>query len=502
MSNIRRQSIISSVIVYFGFALGFFNTWLFAREGGFSQTQYGLTGVFIAIANVIFAFSNLGMQAYIYKFFPYYNDNLPPAKNDMISFALATSCLGFLIMLLSGLIFKDFVIRKYGTNSPDLIKYYYWVFPFGFGLTIYSLLEAFAWQLKKSVVTNFLREVQFRALTTILIVLSLTGVIKNFDLFIKLFAFTYITIACILLTYLLSTGQIHFTWSLSRVTKKFFKKIVALAAFVWGGGLVYSIANVFDTILIAAVLENGLAFAAIYTLAQNMASLIQAPQRAIISSSIGPLSQAWKNKDYTRLNQIYQRSSINQLLFSVGMFVLIWINFTDGVFTFNLQENYLSARYVFLFIGLMRIIDMGTGVNSQIIATSTYWRFEFFTGIILLSLTIPLNYILTKSLGVPGTAISNLIAFSIYNTIRYIFLLRKFNMQPFNIKTLYTILLGISCYFICHYLFSQYQGFLWMILRSSIFVMLYISGVVFLKISPDLVPVWKTVTKKVRGIKR
>ncbi|HET9277705.1 MAG TPA: polysaccharide biosynthesis C-terminal domain-containing protein, partial [Flavitalea sp.] len=265
-----------------------------------------------------------------------------------------------------------------------------------------------------------------------------------------------------------------------------------------GGGLVYSVANVFDTILIAAVLENGLAYAAIYTLAQNMASLIQAPQRAIVSSSIGPLSQAWKNKDFTRLNGIYQRSSINQLLFSVGMFVLIWINFTDGVFTFNLQENYLSARFVFLFIGLMRIIDMGTGVNSQIIATSTFWRFEFFTGIILLSLTLPLNYILTKAIGIPGTAISNLISFTIYNGIRYTFLLKRFNMQPFNIRTVYTLVLGVVCYLVCHFLFSDFQGFWWILLRSSVFVLLYITGAILLKISPDVVPVWQTVTKKIR----
>jgi O-antigen/teichoic acid export membrane protein len=502
MSNIRRQSIISSFIVYFGFALGFFNTWLFAREGGFSQTQYGLINVFIAIANIIFAFANLGMHAYIHKFFPYYNDNLPPKKNDLISVALAVSTFGFFLMLLSGLIFKGYVIRKYGTNSPDLIKYYYWIFPFGFGLTIYSLLEAFAWQLKKSVLTNFLREIQFRIFITILIVLSITGVIKKFDLFIELFAFGYIAIAGILLTYLLITKQIHFTLSLSRVTKKFRKKIIALAAFIWGGGFVYSISNVFDTIVIAAVLENGLALAAVYTLAQNMASLIQAPQRAIISSSIGPLSQAWKNKDLDRINRIYQRSSINQLLFSVGMFVLIWINFTDGVFTFNLQENYLSARYVFLFIGLWRIIDMGTGVTSQIIATSSFWKFEFFTGIILFSLTLPLNYVLTKSLGVQGTAISNLIAFSIYNAIRYTFLLKKFNMQPFNIKTFYTLALGIICYIICHLLFADFQGFLWIVLRSSVFVLLYITGVILLKISPDVVPVWQTVTKKVRGLRK
>ena len=499
MSNIRRQSIISSLIVYFGFALGFFNTWLFAREGGFPQTQYGLISVFIAVGNVIFAFAHLGMHPYIYKFYPYYSHNLPPQKNDMISVALAVSMIGFVFIVLNGIIFKDFVIRKYGTNSPDFVKYYYWIFPFGFGLTVYSLLEAFAWQLRKSVLTNFLKEVQFRAFITILIVLSATSVIKNFGLFIKLFSFTYLIIAGILLTYLLVTKQIHFTFSISRVTRKFYKKIVSMAAFVWGGGLVFSISNVFDTILIAAVLENGLAYAAIYTVAQNMASLIQAPQRAIISSSIGPLSLAWKNKDFDRINQIYQRSSINQLLFSVGMFVLIWINFTDGVFTFNLQENYLSARFVFLFIGLMRIIDMGTGLNLQIIATSTYWKFDFFTGIILLSLTLPLNYILTKSLGIPGTAIANLIALTIYNAIRYSFLLKKFGMQPFNIKTFYTLALGILCYIICHFLFSDFQGFLWIVMRSSVFVFLYVTGVLVLKISPDVLPVWETIRKKIKG---
>jgi O-antigen/teichoic acid export membrane protein len=498
MSNIRRQSIISSFIVYFGFALGFFNTWLFAREGGFSQTQYGLTGVFIAIANIIFAVSNLGMHAFIHKFFPYYKDNLTPKKNDMISLALLVSSIGFFLILVSGYFFKGLVIRKYGTHSPDLIKYYYWIFPFGFGLTMYSLLEAFAWQLKKSVLTNFLREVQFRALTTLLILLSFVGIIKDFDLFIKLFSFTYLAIAAILLTYLAVTNRIHLTFSISRVTKKFLRKIVALAAFVWGGSLVFNIAKVFDTILIAAVLENGLAAAAIYTLAQNMASLIQAPQRAIVSSSIGPLSQAWKNKDFNRINVIYQRSSINQLLFAVGMFVLIWINFTDGVFTFNLQENYLAARWVFLYIGLMWIIEMGTGVNSQIIATSTLWKFEFFTGMILLSLTLPLNYFLTKQIGITGTAISNLVAYSIYNSIRYTFLLRRFNMQPFSVKTFYTLILGLACYFICHFLFSEYIGFIWILIRSSVFVVLYVTGILVLNISPDFIPVWQTLASKIR----
>ncbi|RYZ15409.1 MAG: lipopolysaccharide biosynthesis protein, partial [Sphingobacteriales bacterium] len=337
--------------------------------------------------------------------------------------------------LSGGLIFKTLVVGWYAENSPLLLTYYYWLFPFGFGLTIYSLLEAFTWQLKKTVLANFLREIVFRLLTTVLIVLSYVGIIKYFDLFVKIYAFTYIGIAGILLCYLFATRQIHFHFSVTHVTRKFRRKILGMAAFVWGGGLIVNISNVFDTLVIAHVMHDGLAYAAVYTLAQNIASLIQAPQRAVISSSIAPLSQAWKDKNFDKIKRIYHSSSINQLIFATGMFVLVWINFTDGIITFNMRETYLDAKDVFLFIGLMRIMDLGTGVNAQIIGTSTQWRFEFITGVVLLALTLPLNYALAKSLGVIGPAISNLIALTVYNGIRYTFLLRKYGMQPFNSKT-------------------------------------------------------------------
>src|SRR5215217_2436163 len=103
MSTIRRQSIISSFVVYFGFALGFFNTYLFTRQGGFTKEEYGLTAVFIAIAQLMFSISNVGMSAYITKFFPYYKAHVPDEKNDQLAWALLLPCLGFGIVLLIGL---------------------------------------------------------------------------------------------------------------------------------------------------------------------------------------------------------------------------------------------------------------------------------------------------------------------------------------------------------------------------------------------------------------
>ncbi len=60
-------------------------------------------------------------------------------------------------------------------------------------------------------------------------------------------------------------------------------------------------------------------------------------------------------------------------------------------------------------------------------------------------------------MGVVGPAIATLISYIVYNSIRYLFLLRKFNMQPFNSKTVSDI---PTCYLsaIClsYLLFSQH----------------------------------------------
>ena len=118
MSTIRRQSIISSVIVYFGFALGFLNTYLFTRKGGFSESEYGLTSMFIAVANIMYAVASLGMPNFIHKFFPYYKSHLPSKQNDLLAWALLLPMMGFLLVTGAGIAFKSVLIDQIFANSP------------------------------------------------------------------------------------------------------------------------------------------------------------------------------------------------------------------------------------------------------------------------------------------------------------------------------------------------------------------------------------------------
>lgn len=496
MSTIRRQSIISSIVIYIGFAVGMLNVYFFTRENLFSADQYGLTQVFIAISAMMQAFATLGMPSFIFKFYPYYQHFLPDRKNDILSLSLMVSLAGFVLVVAGGWIFKDLVIKKYNTNAPQLVDYYFWIFPMGFGLTVFSVLEAYTQSIKKPVVTNFLREVQWRLWTTLLVLLFAFQVIGNFEVFIKLYVLGYPVAALSLLIYLAIKGRLHFTFSISKVTRRFSKKIISFCMFVYSGMLIFTLSGVFDTMVIASVLPNGLAQAAIFTLAQTMTSIIQAPQRGIVAASIAHLSQAWKNKDIPTLQKIYQRSSINLLLFAAGIFTLIALNYTEAVYTFNLKPEYALGFSVFIFLGLAKVIDLGTGLNAQIIGTSNYWRFELISGIVLLVIMLPTTYILVKQFGIIGSAVATFVSTSVYNFIRLLFLYVKFRLQPFNAASLYTILIAASCYILCYFVFRNLHGFAGLFLRSIAFIVLYGGAMIYFNLSPDIKPVWQTVKKR------
>lgn len=497
MSTIRKQSIISSVVIYIGFAIGMLNVYFFTKQGLFTEEQYGLTSLFMAVGSMMMAFASLGMPSYIYKFYPYYKDHLPEKKNDMLTWALLITLVGFVLVIVAGIVFKQVIIRKFGEHSPLLLEYYNWIFPLGFGLTFYNLLEVYTWNFNKSILTNFLKEVQWRLLTTLLIMLFVFGVIRDFDMFIKLYAFTYPCIALTLFLYLYFTKRIHFTFKISKVSRRYFKKILQLCTYVYSGLLIFYVSQAFDTIVLASL--SGLDVAGIFGLAQLMTSIIQAPQRGVVSASMPHLSRAWKEKNIGLLKRVYQRSSINLLIFASGIFLLIALNYQQAIIFFKLKETFLLGYSAFIILGITRIIDLGTGVNAQIIATSTFWRFELTSGVILLMLMLPLTYFLTKEYGMIGPAVANLISISIYNAIRIIFLWRKFRLFPFSMQTIYTLLLAGACFLICYFLLFDMTGFIGLAVRSIVFISLYAAGVIFFRLSPDLEPVVATVRKKLFG---
>lgn len=497
MGQIRKQAIVSSIVIYIGFFIGFINTWFFIRSGNnaFTPEQYGLTRLFFDVGQLMYAVASLGVIPVVYKFFPYYSDHLPKKENDLYTWSLLFPVFGFLLTIAGALYFEPLIVQKFSGRSPLFVDYYHWIFVFGFGILIFTILEGFSWTLKKTIYPNFLRETGLRILSLILILLFSFGFL-TFEQFIQLFSFQFIAIAIFLLTVLYKARDISLTFKISKVTKKFKTKMFTLAGYVYGGAIILILSQVADSIIIASVSEKGLHDTGVYNLATYIATLIQVPQRSIISITIPLLSIAWKNKNMMEIERIYKRSSINLLLLGLFISLGVWLNLKDAFQLLSIQTDYEEGIAVVLILGITKLIDAGTGINGQIIATSTQWRFEFVTGVILILLILPLNYYLVTKYSIVGSAYANLISFTIYNLIRYVFLWKKYNLQPFSIKTLLSILLGVTAYFISYYLFNHMTGWTGVFLRSSFFAIIFFAGIFAMRLTPDAMQLLEVAKKR------
>lgn len=493
MGTIRKQAILSSILVYIGFVVGACNVYISTINGSLTEEQYGLTRVFFDIAQNMFAFGSLGIIPVLFKFYPYYKDNLPPKENDLLTWSLVTALIGFGIVIGLAFLFKTPLTNQFVERSPLFVQYFYWVFPFAAGMLFFSLLEGYSWALKQTILPAFLKETLFRMVTTAILLLFYFRII-SFDTFIKLFAFAYFVIFLILLIYLIRKGQFHLTFQKSRVTKKFAKKMFGMQSLIFGGILISALGQTIDGILIASL--KGLGTAAIFTVAQYVANLVQVPQRSMQSISTGILSQAWKDKDYKEINRIYGRTSINLLIMALFIYGNVVLNITPAIELLGMQAIYLTGVQTLFVLGIARIIDAGTGVNGTIIATSTFWKFDFFSGVVMLALMIPSNYFLIKEYGIIGSAYAQIISMTVYNFIRWEFLRRKFNMQPFTWKTLYTLLWSLGSFLIIYYTMQSLTGWLGLFARAISFSALMIAGVFWLRLTPDALQLWEKWTKR------
>lgn len=494
---IRKQAIISSILVYIGFFIGAINTYFFVKNGSFSPAEYGLTRIFFDVAQNFYAFGCLGVIPVIYKFFPYYNDNLEKRENDLLTWGLLTSLIGFSILVILCFVFEPVIVRKFSARSLLFVQYFYWVFPFAFGLLFFSVLEAYSWALKKTVLSNFLKETALRILTLVFILLYYFNVI-GFDTFVKLFSSLYFLIFLVLLVYLVKIGRFHLTFRVSRVTRKFWKKMFAMQSLVFGGVVIQSIGLTIDTLIIASRIS--LSSAGVFNLAQYVANLVQVPQRSIQSISVGVISEHWKNKNYGEINRIYKRSSINLLILALFIYGGITLNIYDLFSVLPIQPAYRDGIIVMIVLGIARIIDAGTGVNGVIISTSTSWRFDFLSGVVMLAIRIPVTYLFIIEYGIIGSAYAEIFAYTIYNFIRFEFLRRKFKMQPFDRNTVFVILLALAG-FAAAYLIGGVIPNVWLriIVQSLVFSIIMLGGVFKFELSPDVMQLYYRWVKKERG---
>lgn len=224
------------------------------------------------------------------------------------------------------------------------------------------------------------------------------------------------------------------------------------------------------------------------------------PYRTAASMSSPIIAQAWKDKDMAKLDSVYRKTALNLLIAASFIFTIIWINYDDVFRLVKPDPIYYLGKPVVFALGMYQIIELGTGMNSSIIINSRRWKFELYSNMVLLVCTLPITYFLIKYFGMIGAAYATLLSRTIFNGLRYGFLWKVYNLQPFTWKTLLAVLIPVVTYALVNYTINLSNPLLNMVVRSIVFVVLYAFLLLQLKVSEDVQQVYGTIRKRIRNI--
>ena len=486
MGIVINQSIKNSLSFYFGMFLGAIST-VFVYPNVFNDQpdHWGLIQLIVAYSFIISTFSNFGVPKTFIRFFPIIENK---SKFYFFSFLLIT--IGYLLFLILALFFEDWFF-KFISASPLLIDKFYLIYFMVLIISVYELFVSISRSNLNSTLPTFLNEAFLKSYS--LIVLILHGLkILNFDQFLFFYVGGYLMKLIIIFISQFNTESINLIFSLRGIK---ITELIQFGLFVIVGGASAMLVSRLDMVMIGKFM--GLKHVAFYSVAFYVGNAIRVPGRAVVAISAPIVSKAWKNNDLKLIKDIYYKSSINQLLIGGIFFVCVWLS-VDDIFSL-LPEKFSGGRLVVFFIGLSQLFNVAMGVNGAIILNSKYYRFDLYANLFLLAVTFLSNYLFIPDssplkelgiVGINGAAFATALSIFLFNFIKFVFIYVKVKLHPFDIKTLYSILLLLFVYYVVDSLSLDLNPYLNILLNSSISLIIFVPILLYTKLSLELLSIY------------
>jgi len=482
MGIVRNQSIKNSISFYIGMAIGAINTVIiYPNVFKDNPEHFGLIQILIAYAIVISTITTFGIPKTFVRFFPAIKE-----KGQLYFLSLITPLVGFVLASISYVLFKEeiFVLL----NASDLLKEnFFYIVLLVFFIGFYDVLTSISRSFLDAATPTFVNEVFLKFYSMSMLLLHWFGLI-DFSTFLKVYLFGYVFKFMILFFIQWKNNQLDFEYSVQKLN---LKKMLNFGVYVLVGGASILLVTRLDMMMIGSLLD--LEQVAFYTVAFFIGNVIKVPARSIGAIATPLVAKAWENQDYKEIQTIYSKSSINQLIIGGIFFVCIWLNI-DEIFSL-LPLKFQGGKWVVFYIGLSQLFNISSGVNGVIIMNSKYYKYDLYTNILLVGITIATNYILIPKYGINGAAMATAISVLFFNLIRLVLIKVKMNMHPFSFNTLKTIIVLLIIYYLHQYLPKSSILLLDIFWKSSLTILIYIPLVLILNLSDDIT----AIVKELRG---
>lgn len=486
MGVIIRQSIKGTIWTYIGVLLGAANImWIFPYY--LSPEEIGIYRVVIDLAILFAFFAGLGTGHIADRFYV----KVPEARRSgFLGYVSLLAIIGYVLFGVIYFLFDDVFYQLFARNAEVLKDYKLYVLVLSFAFVILNMYDSF-YRIRFNIVsTLFFREIFLRLVMTAFVVL-VGWHLMSFDFMMEGVMWSYyFTILALGLWYyyrFIRPTAFQSYWP----NKVMFKEMMSYFMVVFiGGGTTVLIARI-DVLMIAGMMKNGLDWVAVYALGFFIVSIIEIPRRAISQISTPLIANAWHHNDIEYLDDVYKRSSINQLIVGGIIFMLIWISIDDLISIIPNSSLYAACKIVVLWVGIGKIIGMVTGLSGEIILQSRYYLTNILSTTVLVVLIALFNYLFIPLLGIEGAAIGTALAVFFYNLYKVVFLQVKLKMQPFSWEMFKVLVAGLLIYVPFAFWPSAAGGsvisvFLFIALKSAVYVIFVVPILYKLRVSKEM----------------
>jgi O-antigen/teichoic acid export membrane protein len=173
----------------------------------------------------------------------------------------------------------------------------------------------------------------------------------------------------------------------------------------------------------------------------------------MINLVTGPLiAEYWVENEMEKMKDAYQETSINGLIIGCFVFGAIWTNLENIYQFIPNSEIYIQGLNVVLFILVARLFEMACSIAPNILTQTRLYIYNLPLSLILVAMTIGLNYFLIPQYGIVGAGVATMISVLVYNVIKLSVVWFSFKLQPFKKETLYLTALFLISIFVFNYL--------------------------------------------------
>ena len=494
MGIVARQSIKGTIATYIGVAVGIVTTF-FIQTKALEPEQIGLIDVLLQCSILLSGLAQLGTNSSAMRYYPFFKDE-EHRDHGFFGWTLLVPFIGFVVFLLLFFLFKGSVVEFFSKDSSMFGDYVNFVIPLAFFLLYISVFETNSNLLLRIVLPKFIREVGLRVATLVVYLLYFYKVI-DFDGVIIGFCVFYGLATLINIVYLFSLKRVSFKIDKAYVSRQIKRDFLFYTLFMITAALAGNVIPMLSKFFVAGL--TGFRLAGIFTIATNIAALIEMPYRSLGAISRPHISEAMAKQDVARADSLCKNVALHQFVAGSFVFFLIWTNID---FIFNLLPNgdiYRLGKWAVLLLSLGRLFYSTFAVATTALSYSKYYYYSLLFTILLAGMSLLLNSWLVPKYDINGGAASYALSYAVYTVLLLVFIRWKVRVLPlsgkmFPVLVIVLVLFGLNWawvslltpWFAEMFTKSVYGLLIDAVLKSLLFVTIGLTAIYKLKVSQSI----------------